>query len=233
MPLEGFRNRLLVALPRAAIVALAGHAEKVALARGTLLLEAGLSTSHVHFLDNGLLSLVKVTSEGRSAEVGFIGIEGAIGVEQVLGFERVGFDGVIQIEGRGWRIPAQKLSEIAKENEEVRILLMRQFAYGVTVISQLAACNRLHSLRQRCCRWILTARDNVQEDTFALTHEFLALMLGVNRSTLSLTLGALESRKIIHYRRASLTILKRDGLEDGACECYSYLQRECERIFQS
>ncbi len=104
--------------------------------------------------------------------------------------------------------------------------------YSMNQLAQTAACNRLHTLRQRCCRWLLIAHDNAGAPTFTLPHEFLALMMGVNRPALSLTVSALQRRGMIKYARASLTVVSRAGLEEGACEYYATLRRECERVYK-
>ena len=100
-------------------------------------------------------------------------------------------------------------------------------------LAQTAACNRLHSLRQRCCRWLLIAHDNAGEPTFTLTHEFLALMMGVNRPTLTQTVAGLRRGGLIQYARAAVTIRDRRGLESGSCECYESLRAECERVYRA
>jgi CRP-like cAMP-binding protein len=226
-------NRFLRALPSHLFERLAEKFEAVPLEHGAVLTHAGALAHHHYFPDRGLISLVKIMEDGRMAEVGFVGIEGFVGASALLGLERASFETVVQLDGRGRRIKSAILRAEMDRSPVLKELLLRYLHYAINQLGQTAACNRLHSLRQRCCRWLLTANDNAGEPTFTLTHEFLALMMGVSRPSLSLTVAALQDRGIIRYQRASLTIRDRSALESGSCECYGALLNALERVFKT
>jgi CRP-like cAMP-binding protein len=184
---------------------------------------------YVYFPDRGLVSLVKAMRDGRTVEVGAIGVDGMTGIDGLLGMEPSIFETVVQIEGHGRRIKIAALRAELEKSHDLKSLMLHYMSYRINQLAQTAACNRLHTLRQRCCRWLLVAEDNASSP-FALTHEFLALLMGVNRPAVSLAIGALQRRGLIHNRRALITVINRQSLEREACECYETLKRESEGI---
>ena len=211
---------------------LANQFEPIPLTRGTVLSHAGGAIAHsLYFPDRGLVSLIKIMSDGRATEVGCIGSEGMVGVAALLGIKKVAFETIVQLDGEARTIETSVLRAEMEKSTAVKELVLRYIYYSMNRLAQSAACNRLHTLRERCCRWLLVAHDNARTPTFTLTHEFLALMMGVNRPSLSLTVAALQEQKLIQYTRASLTVLNREDLEKGACECYRTLQDECDRVY--
>lgn len=226
------RNRFLMAVPRAVSRKLAAEFEPVILRHGMILRHPAIPVDHVYFPDSGLVSLVKTMRDGRSAEVGVIGIEGLTGVDTLLGLEPATFESVVQVDGYGRRIKTSVLVAELEKSHDFKVPLLGYLSYRINQLAQTAACNRLHTLRQRCCRWLLTAQDNVQAPTFMITHEFLALLMGVNRPSVSLTVNALQRRGIIKNSRASFTILKKTILEEESCECCAVLKRDAERMYR-
>jgi CRP-like cAMP-binding protein len=225
-------NRILRALPRDLLKRIAEDCEEMQFGLGTVLTHPGGLAHNLYFPDRGLISLVKIMGDGRTAEVGFVGTEGFTGVSALLGMERSAFEAIVQIEGNGRCIRTSTLRNEMERSTKLKELVLRYMYYAVNQLAQTAACNRLHSLRQRCCRWLLTAHDsNAREPTLTLTHEFLALMMGVSRPSLTLTVAGLQRHGIIRYKRASLTIVDRGALESGSCECYETLGKECGRVF--
>jgi CRP-like cAMP-binding protein len=166
--------------------------------------------------------------DGRTVEIGAIGIEGVTGWNTLFGVEQAVLDSVVQIPGSALRINQATLRQQVAEHEALRDLLMRYAQFGIAALSQSAACNRLHSIEERCCRWLLVAHDSARSDTFPLTHEFLATMLGVHRTTVSLIASALQRAGMIRYSRGRLRIIGRAGIEAMACECYSAMRRELD-----
>jgi CRP-like cAMP-binding protein len=223
-------NRLLAVFPRAIANKIAVQLEPITLQRGMILHEPGAAVEYAYFPDCGLVSLVKAMRDGRTVEVGAVGIDGVTSIDSVLGMEPSTFETIVQVEGYGRRVNITTLRAQLKKSHELKALMLRYMSYRVNQLAQTAACNRLHTLRQRCCRWLLTAQDNVQAPTYALTHEFLALLMGVNRPAVSLTIRALQRRGLIHCRRASITVVKRQALEAESCECYESLKRDCESM---
>jgi len=226
-------NRFVAALPEAVFGRLAPDLKPVTLKRGMPLAAPGDSGKYVYFPDSGIVSLIKTMRDGRTAEVGVVGREGMAGVGMVFGIPRTAFDAVVQVDGEGHRIDTAALRAEMDASPAVRGLALRYLSYRLAQLAQTAACNRLHTLRQRCCRWLLTAEDNVQAERFVLTHEFLALMMGVNRPGVSLTAAALRRKNIIRYRHATITIVDRPALEEFACECYTTMRDEAEKIYRA
>ena len=184
---------------------------------------------YCYFPDRGLISLVKAMRDGRTVEVGAVGIDGMSGIDGLLGMEPSTFEAIVQIEGYARRIKVATLRAELEKSHDLKTLMLHYMSCRINQLAQTAACNRLHTLRQRCCRWLLVAEDNAGSP-FALTHEFLALLMGVNRPAVSLAIGALQRRGLIRNRRSLITVVNRRSLEHEACECYESLKRESERI---
>lgn len=225
-------NRFLAALPRQVSHRLAEQLQPVLLKRGDVIARPGGPLDHLYFPERGFLSLVKIMGDGRTAEVGVVGTEGMVWVAALLGMEHSAFEVIVQLEGSAQRLRTAALRSAMEESPTLKELVLRYMYYAVNQLAQTAACNRLHTLKQRCCRWLLTAHDNARAETFTFTHEFLALMMGVNRPALSLTVGALQRRGLVRYQRASLTILDPAALRAEACECYESLHHELERVYR-
>jgi len=200
------------------------------LQRKKVLVEPGVASPAIYFPDYGLVSLVKTMMDGRTVEIGVVGPEGLIGVPALFGMVQPTFEAIVQVDGAAHRISTPALKAEILRNPLLQALISRYMQYRVSSLAQTAACNRLHTMRQRCCRWLLTTHDAVQRDTFSLTHEFLALMMGVSRSRLSLILQAIQKEGLIGYHYAALTIRDRRALEQGACECYETLRHEAELV---
>ncbi|HEX3601343.1 MAG TPA: Crp/Fnr family transcriptional regulator [Lacipirellulaceae bacterium] len=175
---------------------------------------------YAYFPETGMISVVAQMADGNSIEVGTIGREGMAGGILVMDSDRVPHRYFTQVEGRAQRIDATVLKREAEQHPELKRLILRYEASLLAQSMQGIACNGLHSVEQRCCRWLLMARDRSDSNDIALTHEFLALMLGVRRASVSDVLGPLHDAALIRSTRGQITILDRDGLEKGACECY-------------
>jgi CRP-like cAMP-binding protein len=176
--------------------------------------------SHVYFPLQGMVSLVIDMSEGQSIEAGMIGMNGTVGGSSALDGHLALNRAIVQVEGSAQRIPAELLKKIAERSQSLRRALFQ----GEQVISahaqQIAACNALHDLEARLARWLLQVRDLVQNSKFDLTQEFLAQMLGVRRTSVTLVAKQLQSAGLIKYRRGRIEILDAEALQDAACECY-------------
>jgi CRP-like cAMP-binding protein len=137
---------------------------------------------------------------------------------------------MVQLSGRALRIKARLLREEMRAEAAVRTLLLRYTLAFVSAVAQSAACNRLHLLEQRCARWLLNCHDRAEAATFSMTHEFLAMMLGVRRPGVTLAAQSLQEQGLITYNHGTMTVLDRQGLEGVACECYGVVQREYKRL---
>jgi CRP-like cAMP-binding protein len=199
--------------------------------KGNILDYAGAPITYIIFPNHGLVSFVKTMQDGRTVEVGAVGPEGATNAYVLLGKNRAILDSVVQIPGSALRIKRDILIHLILEDTSVRSLFEDYCYFALEGCAQTAACNRLHHLDERCCRWLLIAHDSAQSDTFPLTQEFLAMMLGVQRSGVSATARALHKGGLINYARGQVTFLDRKGLEEAACECYVEMHAKCEKLF--
>ena len=230
---EPIRNRLLRALPSSTLERLRPALFPISMARGDAIDHVDGAIENLYFVNRGFVSLVKTMHDGRSVEVGGVGIEGLTDPNSLYGIETAVLDTVVQLPGAAFRIRRESLMQEMASDPALSRLMQDYSRFAYSQLAQTAACNRLHSLEERCCRWLLIAHDNALQDTFPLTHEFLAMMLGVQRSGVSIAASALRKAKLIDYRRGEVAILDRKGLEDGACECYASIQTELERIYAS
>jgi CRP-like cAMP-binding protein len=157
---------------------------------------------------------------GSTSEVGMIGREGVVGVAALLGSDTSAKQVIVQVPGSALRMSAVKCKAAFEESAAVRAIVLRYTQVFLDLSAQTAACNRLHSIEQRCARWLLMAHDRLDGDLLPMTHEFLASMLGVRRAGVTETVGELHRSGLIRNHRAELAILDREGLEATACECY-------------
>jgi hypothetical protein len=164
--------------------------------------------------------------DGTAIEVGTIGREGVSAIPLLMGATSTANANYCQVPGRAVRIPVDAFRELVRTTPPFRQLLDRYRQAYVNMLGQLAACNRLHSVYERCARWLLMTRDRVEGDEIALTHEYLAMMLGTNRSGVSIAAATLQQAGFIRYGRGKITILDRDGLECAACECYAVAREQ-------
>ena len=213
-------NRLLAALPRKDYRKLLPALEPVTLAFQEVLYEPHARIRHVYFPNDCFISMLTTVDADRAAEVGLIGSEGMIGVPVALGAAVSPFRAVVQGGGTAMRV---KVADFRRDFSESAALRRELFLFThllMIQIAQTAACNRYHVVTQRMARWLLMTRDRVNSNEFRITQEFLALMLGVRRSRVSVAAGKLQERKLIGYRRGTVTILNQRGLEAAACGCY-------------
>jgi CRP-like cAMP-binding protein len=192
----------------------------VSLAQKEVLHEQGAPLAHVYFVEEGVVSVLTRMADGTAIEVGMIGIEGVVGTSVLLGSEVANHLAIVQVPGSALRMKAAACKAAFDQSAAVRAVMMR-FIDGLWDLStQTAACNRLHTIEQRCARWLLMAHDRLHADIMPMTHEFLASMLGVRRAGVTETAGALQRSGLIRYHHGHLTIVDREGLEATACECY-------------
>lgn len=226
-------NDLLVNLPRDQHDRLLAKGEPISLRTKDLVYEANSPISHVYFPRSGVISLLVVMRDGRAVEVGTVGNEGMVGIPALLGVERSPTRAVTQVHAELLRIDVGAFREETDRGGPIAELMYRYVQAVLHQTAQLAACNHLHSVEERMCRWLLMAHDRVGTDEFPLTQAFLAEMLMVRRPSVTVIAGVLQRNGLIQYTRGRITILDRDGLEDAACECYRVFKREHDGIFAS
>jgi len=225
------RNRLLAALPPKDFSLIASDLKDIDLAQGVVLQEAGEPVEHVYFPQTGMISLLAVMQDGREVETATVGREGGVGTITGLGSRVSPHRSVVQIEGSASRIPAAKFQAAVNASAAIRDIAVRYSDSLMMMVQQSAGCNALHNLESRLCRWLLQTRDRNDSNQIPLTQEFLAQMLGVRRTTLTLIAQGLQSDGLIRYRRGHIEIVNRSGLEARACECYGVIRRQSEAVF--
>ena len=231
-PDDDIGNLVLLSLPQATLKRIRPALERRETRRGEILERAGAPLEFVSFVNGGLVSLIKDMRDGRTVEVGEVGIEGIVAPAALLGLTRSVVDAVVEIPGSIMRLKHGILRREIERDSALQDLVAKCARYSFSQMVQIAACNRLHHIEERCCRWLLTARDNVRSDTFPLTQEYLAMLLGVQRAGVTEVAHELQDKGLIAYRRGVLTILNRAKLQARACECYRSLHDTRAEIFR-
>jgi CRP-like cAMP-binding protein len=225
------RNRLLASLPQADFDLLESSLEPVDLSYRRSLYQANRRIPYVYFFETGVGSLVKTMKNGDASEVGTIGNEGIVGLPIVLGDTRSPSAVYVQVPGEGHRIKSEQFQTAMQQSQALRISLLHYVHAFFNQVAQSAACASHHLLEQRCARWLLMTHERMDSDQFLLTHEFLAMMLGIrSRSGVTLAAGALQRAGLISYRRGHITILDLAGLKRRSCECYETSKQEFDRL---
>src|ERR1700694_236989 len=201
------------------------HLEYVSLPNHLVLHEGGGKLEFAYFPSRGLISLVVVMKDGKTAEAGIVGKEGFTGTPAAVGLSRSPLRAVVQITGDGFRVEVGALQNTLGSAPHLQMMLNRYAAVRGMQVAQTAACNRLHDIGQRLARWLLMTQDRVNSTRLPLTHDFLAIMLGTDRPSVSLAARKLQDDGLIEYTRGAATVVNRKKLEDSACECYGVIQQ--------
>jgi CRP-like cAMP-binding protein len=217
-------NVILQSLPDEEYNLIRPHLEPIDLARYEILEEPGEKIDFTYFLNAGMVSVVVLSHDGRSVEVGIVGKEGMVGTSLMAGLQRGTFRAIVQMAGSGVRLSAQVFQDVLQRAPTPRAELGRFALMQGMQAAQLAACNRLHEIEQRLSRWLLMCQDRIDSPLLPLTHEFLAQMLGTGRPSVTLAAGALGNAGLIENLRGTVKILDRKSLEQTACECYQVIQ---------
>jgi CRP-like cAMP-binding protein len=223
-------NRLLGLLTLADYERLRPHLRHVSLEYRKPLYDANSRIDFVWFIETGVGSLVNTMVNGDASEVGTIGNEGIVGLPLLLGDNRTPNAVYMQVPGTGLKMKATLFARELAQSASMRKVMLHYAHAFFNQVAQSAACNQFHSLRQRCCRWLLMTQDRMQSEEFHLTQEFLAMMLGVQRTGVTAAASALQRSGLIHYTRGSVTIIDRTRLEQESCECYGISKREFDRL---
>ena len=218
-------NAILLSIPEEEFDMVRPHLQFAPLPQRVSLQEANQKLDDVYFLNRGMVSLVFTTQKGESVEVGVVGNEGFTPIPVAAGLRRSPHRAVMQIGGDGFKVDVSELQTVLESSPALRSMLNRYAAVHGLQVAQTAGCNRLHDIEQRLSRWLLLAQDRVDSGLLRITHDFLAMMLGTDRPSVSLAAGGLQKKRIIEYTRGSVRILNRKKLESSACECYSIIQQ--------
>jgi len=224
------QNRLLAALPELVRQRLFTHLESVQMPLGEVLYESGTQLRYVYFPTTSIVSLLYVMEDGASAEIAVVGKEGLLGIALFMGGETTPSRAIVQNAGHGFRLKARLLkSEFNRAGPVMHLLLLYTQAL-ITQMAQTAVCNRLHSLDQQLCRWLLLSLDRLPSNEVTMTQELIANMLGVRREGVTEAAGRLQDDGLVHYSRGRITVLDRPGLEARTCECYQVVKKEYDRL---
>lgn len=229
-PVPALQNSLLEALPPSDYDTIIPHLAQVELERGRLLYDPGDVIDTIYFPHDGVISLMTLMENGAAIESATIGPEGALGLMAAVAPRQSLSRAIVQTPLKAARISAERLHEAWERSPRLRDLVDRhsEALFGHAI--QSVACNALHSVEARFCRWLLTCHDRISSDTVALTQEFLADMLGVQRTTVTAVARSLQEKGLIRYRRGVVDIIDRGGLEAQACECYRVIRRTYKRL---
>ncbi len=224
------KNRLLASLTPADFARLSPQLTLIEMEKGRLICDPGDPIETVYFPHDCVISLMTLMENGAAIESATIGREGAFGLMAAIAPRQSMSRAIVQVPGRASRMSATALAEAVRHAPGLATLIDRHndalFGHAI----QSVACNALHAVEARFCRWLLSCRDRIDGDTVSLTQEFLADMLGVQRTTVTAVAGALQTKGLIRYRRGVVDILDRPGLEATACECYDAVRRTYERL---
>lgn len=223
-------NYILAALPRNAKNRIFHHLEPVKLKFGDVLHEPGGKIHNVFFLTTAIASLLNCTRDGSSAETAVVGREGMLGIGLLMGGNNPPVQTVILRTGDGFRLKARYLKEEFNRGGQMMHLLLCYMQGLMTQMSQVAVCNRHHSVSQQLCRWLLMNLDRQPANSLVMTQELIAAMLGVRREGVTEAAGKLQRDGLIRYKRGHITVLDRVGLEARVCECYQVVSSECARL---
>lgn len=218
-------NKILLSIPNAEYRAIRPFLEQLTLPSHLTLHEPSEKLEYLYFLNSGLVSLIVPMKDGQTVEAGVVGNEGAAGVPIVVGLTKSPVREIVQISGDGFKIGTSAMQDIFKSIPELQMTLTRYAVVQGMQVAQTVACNRLHRIEQRLARWLLMAQDRVDSGLVAMTHDFLATMLGTNRPTVSSAAAFLQKGKAIEYVRGAVRIVSRRRLEASACECYGVIQK--------
>ncbi|MEO7478750.1 MAG: Crp/Fnr family transcriptional regulator [Lysobacteraceae bacterium] len=223
-------NHLLAALGEAVWERWLPHMEHMDMPLGSVLYEPGATLAHVYFPTTSIISLLYVTENGASAEIAMVGYEGVVGISLFMGGGSTSSRAVVQSAGQGYRLKAHAMKLEFDRAGPVMHLLLRYTQALITQMSQTAVCNRLHSLDQQLCRWLLMSLNRLPSNELVMTQSLIADLLGVRREGVTEAAGRLQQQGLIRYNRGHITVLDRVGLEKRSCECYTVVKREYDRL---
>jgi CRP-like cAMP-binding protein len=227
------QNQLLESLPEETMRRLKPHLQSVHLELGRILYSVDDEVPFAYFPQRGcMVSLLALTEDGDTAEVGVTGFEGVIGIQSVLGGLDNTFDFLVQLAGDAWKIKSEVLLQEFRRDNKLQDRVLRYMHASFAQISQTALCNRLHTVEERLARWLLLCEDRMNGEFITLTHEMLGKMLGTRRSTVSLAAATLQNAGVVSYNRGRIAIKDRKGLEKVSCTCYQMVHRRFEKLYQ-
>lgn len=227
------KNQLLAALPADEFERISPYLKYQSYPLGHILYEPGEEMKEVYFPEQALLSLLSLLEDGTLTEIALVGNEGMVGLPVIWGGRSTPQLLTVQFAGDVLVLEADQLVEEFNRDGTLRQLLLLFMQALFTQVAQNATCNRQHTIEERLARWLLSVQDSVQQDSLTLTHDFIAKMLGIRRSGVTVAAGVLQQAGMIRYSRGRIAILDRARLETASCECYRLVQQEYNRLLGS
>lgn len=223
-------NHLLAALPAKEFDLIKPKLKPVSFELGESIYEFGEKMDYVYFPTTVIISLLYIMENGATAEIGIVGNDGLLGIALFMGGETTTNRAIVQSAGDAFKMSAEDMKAEFAKGSTFQKLLLRYTQALMTQISQTAVCNRLHSVEQQLCRWILLSHDRLQNDKLKMTHALISNMLGVRREGVTLAAQKIAKKKLIKNSRGTITIIDREGLENAVCECYTVVNIEYNRL---
>jgi len=224
------KNYLLAAMPEEEFEQLLAVLEPVSFKLGEALYESGEKLEYVYFPTTAIISMLYIMENGATAEIGVVGNDGVLGVSLFMGGETTTSRAIIQSAGDAYRMKSKDLKAQFALGGVFQKMLLRYTQALMTQISQTAVCNRLHSVEQQLCRWLLLSHDRLDSDTLVMTHDLISNMLGVRREGVTLASKKLQKKNLITNVRGTMVVIDRQGLEAAVCECYKVVNDEYNRL---
>jgi len=219
-------NAILSALPPVEFEFLVARMQPVSLATGTIIAHAGDAMRRCYFPSTGMVSLLSVTEHGKAVEVGFTGFEGVVGLPVILGKNEMPYQALVQAQSDGFSIDSQAVLQLFQRPGVFHDAVLRYAFVVLRQVTQTAACNHFHTIHARLCRWLTVMCERSENTHLSLTQEFLAHMLGVQRTSIGMIASSMQADGLINYRRGRVQVLDLDGIRDAACECYFVIRTE-------
>lgn len=224
------KNYLLAALPKKDFERVLTMLKPVSFKLGDVLYESGEKLEHVYFPTTAIISMLYIMENGATAEIGVVGNDGVLGVSLFMGGETTTSRAIIQSAGDAYKMDSKNLKTEFALGGAFQRLMLRYTQALMTQISQTAVCNRLHTVEQQLCRWLLLSHDRLDSDTLVMTHDLISNMLGVRREGVTLASKKLQKKKLITNVRGTMVVIDRQGLEAAVCECYKVVNDEYNRL---
>ena len=229
-PNAALKNYLLGALPAEEFAHVRSKLEPISLKLGDVIYESGDKMDYLYFPTTAIVSMLYIMENGATAEIGVVGNDGLIGNALFMGGDTTTSRAIIQSAGELFKMKAKDVKAEFALGGMFQQMLLRYTQALMTQISQTAVCNRLHSLEQQLCRWLLLSHDRLDSDNLVMTHDLISNMLGVRREGVTLAAQKLAKRKLIKNIRGTILIIDRQGLEEAVCECYEVVNTEYNRL---
>ena len=227
---DALKNYLLAALPADEFALVKSKLKSISFKLGDVIYESGDRMDYAFFPTTAIISMLYIMEDGMTAEIGVVGNDGVIGNALFMGGDTTTSRAICQSAGAAFRMKAKDVKAEFALGGMFQQMVLRYTQALMTQISQTAVCNRLHSVEQQLCRWLLLAHDRIDSDTLIMTHDLISNMLGVRREGITLAAQKLAKRKLIKNGRGTITIVDRQGLEDAVCECYEVVNIEYNRL---